>query len=282
MHDPSAPGSPPRRLRPPATRGLRLAGHLMVSLSVSAFYGVYAVFNCYLVLLILARAAGIPAAPASVTGLLADPLRHLNETGRILGAFSELSAAGTGIFDVLKGVTQRPEVLGRLLSTILLFFRNSLLTIFFLSRRFSRETSGHPAHWAAAVGGTFVGYLFLVAPTPSSTLSTLSGWIMAAGALLAVAAVGSLGRSFGIVPSNRGVRTGGFYRLVRHPMYGAYMILDIGFLVGNPSLRNLLVFVSFVLLSYYRAVYEESLLAGDAEYQAYLGRVRHRFLPGVF
>ena len=43
---------------------------------------------------------------------------------------------------------------------------------------------------------------------------------------LAVVIVGkmTLGRSFGVVPANRGVVVGGPYRLVRHPIYTGYLI----------------------------------------------------------
>jgi hypothetical protein len=41
--------------------------------------------------------------------------------------------------------------------------------------------------------------------------------------LLVLAATLRLGRSFGIVATNRGIQTGGLYRIVRHPIYAAYV-----------------------------------------------------------
>ena len=169
-----------------------------------------------------------------------------------------------------------------LLSLFLLLIRNSLLTFFFISRKLSKETSAEFMPWAAAVGGTLIGYFFVPAPATSPALITTGGWIMVIGVLLAIIAVSSLGRSFGIVPSNRGIRTGGFYRLVRHPAYGTYFIIDLGFVLVHPTLRNGLVFIAFILLSYYRSVYEEQLLMGDPDYQAYYHRTRWRFLPGIW
>lgn len=169
-----------------------------------------------------------------------------------------------------------------LLSLLLLLIRNSLLTFFFLSRKLSRETTSEFLPWAAAVGGTLIGYFFISLPTTSPLLVRSGSWVMAAGVFLAVLAVSSLGRSFGIVPSNRGIRTGGMYRLVRHPAYGTYFIIDLGFVMVHPCLRNLLVFVAFLLLSYYRSVYEEQLLMGDPVYRAYYQSVRWRFIPGVW
>ncbi len=169
-----------------------------------------------------------------------------------------------------------------LLSVLLLLVRNSLLTFFFLSRKLSKETSSEFLPWAAAVGGTLIGYFFITAPAGSPLLAQIGSWVMAGGVLLAVLAVSSLGRSFGIVPSNRGIRTGGMYRLVRHPAYGTYFIIDLGFILGSPCLRNLLVFAAFILLSYYRSAYEEQLLMGDPEYRAYRETVKWRFIPGIW
>lgn len=191
-----------------------------------------------------------------------------------------------GIFGIL-GWPLAQGWLGRLaepglLSLALLLVRNSLLTFFFLSRKLSRETTSEFLPWAAAVGGTLIGYCFITRPAVSPLLVQTGSWVMAVGVFFAVLAVSSLGRSFGIVPSNRGIRTGGMYRLVRHPAYGTYFIIDLGFVMISPSLRNLLVFAAFILLSYYRSVYEEQLLIGDPEYRAYRQTVRWRFIPGIW
>jgi protein-S-isoprenylcysteine O-methyltransferase Ste14 len=102
------------------------------------------------------------------------------------------------------------------------------------------------------------------------------------GALLATLAVISLGRSFGIVAANRGVRTTGFYRFVRHPLYGSYMISYLGFLVGNLSILNVLLVFLTVLCQYARAVAEERILLQDPAYRAYAQRVHYRFIPYIF
>ena len=44
----------------------------------------------------------------------------------------------------------------------------------------------------------------------------------------------TLGRSFGVVPANRGVVVGGPYNFVRHPIYTGYLITHVAFLVANP------------------------------------------------
>ena len=50
------------------------------------------------------------------------------------------------------------------------------------------------------------------------------GMLMFLGFGIAVSAKLSLCRSFGVVAGNRGVRTGGLYGLVRHPMYLGYFL----------------------------------------------------------
>ena len=47
-----------------------------------------------------------------------------------------------------------------------------------------------------------------------------------------------LGRSFGLLPAQRGLVTAGPYRIVRHPIYFGYLIGHIGFLLVNFSWRN--------------------------------------------
>jgi hypothetical protein len=47
-------------------------------------------------------------------------------------------------------------------------------------------------------------------------------------ACLSLASLLSLGRLFGVRPALRGLATTGAYRLVRHPMYFAYLNADVG------------------------------------------------------
>jgi protein-S-isoprenylcysteine O-methyltransferase Ste14 len=91
----------------------------------------------------------------------------------------------------------------------------------------------------------------------------------------------SLGRSFGIVPANRGVRTGGPYRFVRHPAYSGYVLTGAGYLLENPSIRNACLFAVVTLAQAVRIVEEERTLAGDPAYRAYARRVRSRVVPYV-
>lgn len=92
----------------------------------------------------------------------------------------------------------------------------------------------------------------------------------------------SLGRSFAILPGNRGVMTGGAYRVVRHPIYAGYLAGHVLFLLSAFSLPNLFVYAVITYLQLYRILREEALLAAEPEYRAYMERVRYRLLPRFF
>jgi protein-S-isoprenylcysteine O-methyltransferase Ste14 len=106
--------------------------------------------------------------------------------------------------------------------------------------------------------------------------------ISAAGLTFAIAGKVSLGRSFGLMPANRGIVSTGLYRLVRHPIYMGYLITHVAFLAANPTMWNTAMLVVADLALLMRAKCEEQTLARDPAYRAYLGRVRWRVLPGAF
>ena len=55
------------------------------------------------------------------------------------------------------------------------------------------------------------------------------------GLAIVVAGKVALGRSFGLLPANRGVVFSGLYRVVRHPIYLGYVLTHGAFLAANPS-----------------------------------------------
>jgi len=91
-----------------------------------------------------------------------------------------------------------------------------------------------------------------------------------------------LGRSFGLIPANRGVVAQGPYGLMRHPIYTGYLLTHVGFIAAHPTLMNIsLVLVSDVALIV-RALMEERVLNEDAAYRAYCAKVGWHLVPGVF
>ena len=104
----------------------------------------------------------------------------------------------------------------------------------------------------------------------------------AAGLLVIIAGKLSLGRSFGLVPANRGVVSSGLYRRVRHPIYLGYLVTHAAFLVAHPTAWNLVLLVAADLALVLRAIQEERTLRVDPAYADYCGRVHWRLVPGVF
>lgn len=102
------------------------------------------------------------------------------------------------------------------------------------------------------------------------------------GACLSLASLLTLGRRFGVRPAARGLATTGPYRLVRHPLYLAYVLADIGCNLEEwNSGTVLLVIVGWVSLVY-RIYAEERILAGDIGWPNYRALVRSRLLPGLW
>jgi protein-S-isoprenylcysteine O-methyltransferase Ste14 len=115
------------------------------------------------------------------------------------------------------------------------------------------------------------------APWPEAGL-----YIVAAGACLSLASLLSLGRRFGVRPALRGLATKGPYRLIRHPMYLAYMIADVGYNLQEWNWGTaLMVLVGWVALVY-RIHAEERILANDPGWAVYAARVRSRLIPGLW
>jgi protein-S-isoprenylcysteine O-methyltransferase Ste14 len=102
------------------------------------------------------------------------------------------------------------------------------------------------------------------------------------GLVLVVIGKITLGRSFGVVPANRGVVVRGPYSFVRHPIYTGYLITHVSFLVAHPAPWNLSVILVADFALIVRALMEERVLSADAAYQQYCRRVGWHLVPGVF
>lgn len=102
------------------------------------------------------------------------------------------------------------------------------------------------------------------------------------GLFVIVAGKISLGRSFGLVPANRGIVCRGIYGFVRHPIYVGYLITHGAFLLSHLGAWNACVLVASDTMLVVRALYEERTLSRDPEYATYRSRVRWRMVPGVF
>jgi protein-S-isoprenylcysteine O-methyltransferase Ste14 len=128
-------------------------------------------------------------------------------------------------------------------------------------------------------------YFFLVVDLNSGSALTSAAVPVAAmafGTSLQIYAKITLGRSFGVMPANRGVVASGPYRAVRHPIYLGYLITHLGFLVGSFDLWNLCAVIAIHTLLALRALEEEKVLGLDAAYRAFSARTAYRIIPGLF
>jgi protein-S-isoprenylcysteine O-methyltransferase Ste14 len=121
---------------------------------------------------------------------------------------------------------------------------------------------------------------------PSGAVGLVPDFVTATASVfgLALVVVGklTLGRSFGLVPANRGVVVRGPYALVRHPIYSAYLITHLAFLIAYPRWWNVIVVATADTALIIRALLEERVLGGDVKYRAYCQRVGWHLVPGVF
>jgi protein-S-isoprenylcysteine O-methyltransferase Ste14 len=106
--------------------------------------------------------------------------------------------------------------------------------------------------------------------------------IVIVAACLSATSLLSLGKWFGIRPALRGLATKGPYRLVRHPMYLAYIVADIGYNLQEWNPGTVLLVIAGWLSLLYRIRAEERMLAHDPGWPAYAASVRHRLFPGLW
>ena len=158
----------------------------------------------------------------------------------------------------------------------------SAVVVFVLIRRPTERISLDLGDWLLAITATAAPMLIMAGPDPFPALRSLGVTLWLLGNILQVAAKLTLRRSFGIAPANRGVKLGGPYRFVRHPMYAGYLWVHIATLIMMGSLFNVLVYAIGWAAQIRRLLAEERLLGQDPTYAEYMGRVKWRLIPGIF
>jgi protein-S-isoprenylcysteine O-methyltransferase Ste14 len=156
------------------------------------------------------------------------------------------------------------------------FLFNTLIAWAFLRRR-PAQRKGSLWENALAWGGTV---LPIAGFHPALRGWPLIGLPIQWMALVAmIAALVSLGRSFGIAPADRGLVTTKLYRYVRHPLYTSELLFCVGYLIANLSWRNLLVFFGIITVQVIRLLREEKIITN---YSSYSNLVRWRLIPHVW
>jgi protein-S-isoprenylcysteine O-methyltransferase Ste14 len=156
-----------------------------------------------------------------------------------------------------------------------------LVVLFMILRRRPLAVTTRPWDWLVALAALTLP--MLVAPGGEALVSPVVGVVLVfVGLGLSIWATVSLGRSFGFAAANRGVVQSGPYRLLRHPIYAGYLMSDLGFLLMNPTARNLALYALSLFLSLARIRAEEHLLNADPAYARFSAKVRYRLAPGLY
>lgn len=154
--------------------------------------------------------------------------------------------------------------------------------VLFAIRTEARVSTRNPVEILVVVGS--LGYFVAFDPEPSVSpgLTAIGGVVTSVGGLLVLIATYCLGRSFAVLPSLRTIRTAGMYRLVRHPIYMSYLIMEIGIVTSHPSIYNAAVAAAGLALTLWRIEFEERILKRDDAYLRYMAAVPRRIIPYLY
>ena len=165
-------------------------------------------------------------------------------------------------------------------SLLLIVASESLLVVFVLIRRDPDATWHSWWTWLTMLGGTFGPLLFR--PTAAAQDLLVGQAVQIAGLVLLIAAVTTLSRSFGLLPAHRGVKSDGLFRWVRHPLYMAYALVGLGYVINNFSVYNAVILTVATGFQVLRIRNEEAFLRRYPDYVAYAERTRWRIVPFVW
>lgn len=204
------------------------------------------------------------------------PSRHLP---RLLDLFERMLVVTLFLLLCMR-LTGHPQSGQRLLA-FLFVAGESVPVVLVVIRRPARTLSLDLRDWAITLTATIMP--LLVRPGGAAVLPLVwCGAFILSGFALQFWAKLALGRSFGLAPADRGLKVGGPYRLIRHPAYSGYLLMDLGFTLANPNLWNLAIYAIAYAAQFARIFAEERVLYADPAYRLYAARVRWRMLPGVF
>ena len=165
---------------------------------------------------------------------------------------------------------------------LLLLISESLVVVLTIARR-RTQIVDRSAAAAIITTVSLVGPALLRANDAMALApDVITALVSAVGLALVVTGKITLGRSFGVVPANRGVVVRGPYTFVRHPIYTGYLVTHLSFLVAHPTPWNISIVLVADTALILRALMEERVLSTDVTYQSYCQRVGWHLVPGVF
>lgn len=138
------------------------------------------------------------------------------------------------------------------------------------------------ANSIAATAGMMILPILIRPGVPSVGLVNQAGTVLEViGIIFTQLARVYLGRSFGLLPANRGIVSTGPFRLMRHPVYVGWFVLTLGLAFIYPKPSSFLLILATLPFMMWRIMQEEELLRLDPEYRAYCEKVRYRLIPGI-
>ena len=164
----------------------------------------------------------------------------------------------------------------------LLLVSEASVAFFVLIRRPTGDISLRLGDWLLAITATCAPLLFVPGADTHPALVYFGVPLVFAGISWQIAAKLVLRRSFGVAPANRGVKKGGPYKFMRHPIYAGYLATHIGLMLLMPSWFNAVLYAIGWWAQILRLQAEERYLLQDPAYQAYAAQVRWRLVPGLY
>ncbi len=165
---------------------------------------------------------------------------------------------------------------------LLVVLSQSQLVIFFLIRSNAKNISTSAFDYTVSILGTFLVLLYKPAFIEPTALMAIGNILVYIAVCIEVWGVWSLNTSFGIVAANRGVKKGGLYVFVRHPIYLGSLFLYLGYAFVNPSTFNVCILILASICQILRIRSEERILMQSTEYSEYSTKVRWRLIPFVY
>lgn len=166
------------------------------------------------------------------------------------------------------------------ISILLYAIFDTIVIVILLARGMPKSTSTNLVYWAAAMGGSWSSLFLHPYPSTPGTAFFLIPQII--GICISFAGLLSLNKSFGLMASNRGIRTNGIYRYIRHPLYTGYILANISLVVQHFSYWNLAILIFNTIMEIWRLFIEENFLGSDPLYAAYMKTTKWRMIPGVW
>jgi protein-S-isoprenylcysteine O-methyltransferase Ste14 len=149
-----------------------------------------------------------------------------------------------------------------------------LAIVLFAVRR-EPKSKGNALDATLAIVGTFSLAFMPIAKFHSAWIT----WLQIGGSGLWLWSLLYLGRSFGLAPADRGLKTAGPYQFIRHPMYAGELINALGAAIAVAGVEGTFVFSIWWLFQILRIMKEEQVIEG---YREYSQRVHWRIIPGIW